>query len=380
MTSLGLARSAARTWTDPDTGRRVRMLSHGTKGGGMSYFRCGRHIPGGLMIVGIDGKHVLIDAATGDYEPIKDYRGHQLKLLRDGTLLNFDYQTREFIALPLPGGNPRVVGTLPENEKAQVADISCDGRTALLLDNHDPLAGELMPTTKDVERFWRYTNRPRHGALVALDLASGKRTVLYESDGYQPFHVEGHLDDPGLVRFAIDRYEGYNQRAFLVRTDGSGLRKVHPQEYGQLITHEFWWPDGKHIGYTYQDRRKDSQIHELPWCEYSPSQTRLGIADLEGRNVYLSEPINHYHTHLLAAHNGKLVSGSGTDCEWGVFASHFSFDNPRVDYVKLATIHTPYVPFRGQNVNCDFDHTGRWLLYADTIDGAFHLCAVEVDI
>ena len=50
--------------------------------------------------------------------------------------------------------------------------------------------------------------------------------------------------------------------------------------------------------------------------------------------------------------------------------------------IPLATIHTAYVPFRGQGVDCNFSADGRWLIYADKLDpeGPHQLFAVEVDL
>jgi hypothetical protein len=75
----------------------------------------------------------------------------------------------------------------------------------------------------------------------------------------------------------------------------------------------FWWPDGRLIGYTYQDRRGDTTIRELPWGEYSPCPTHLGIAGLDGAECYLSDPLNCYHSHLFVSPDGQWVCGEGTD-------------------------------------------------------------------
>jgi hypothetical protein len=52
--------------------------------------------------------------------------------------------------------------------------------------------------------------------------------------------------------------------------------------------------------------------------------------------------------------DGKLISGSGTDGHSFVYAAPFDWHSPRVDFIPLATIHPPYVPFHGQGVNCGF--------------------------
>jgi len=149
-----------------------------------------------------------------------------------------------------------------------------------------------------------------------------------------------------------------------------------------MVTHEFWWGDPDYIGYTYQDRRQDPTLRTHHWAEYSQADTRLGIADLSGREVYLSDPLNSYHSHLYRSKDGTLISGEGTEGHSFVYAARFDMANTKVEMTPLATIHTEYVPFRGQGVDCDFSADSRWLIYADKLDpnGPHQLFAVEVDL
>jgi hypothetical protein len=167
---------------------------------------------------------------------------------------------------------------------------------------------------------------------------------------------------------------------FTVRADGSEHRTIRVQEVGEMITHEFWWADPNFIGYTYQDRRGDPTVQELPWSEYAPVKTRLGIADLDGNEVYLSDPLNSYHSHLYVSRRGDYVSGEGTDGNSFVFAAPFSWDNTKIDFTALATIYTPYSAMLGQYVHADFSADSKWLLYNDTIDGVMQVCRVRVDV
>jgi hypothetical protein len=150
-----------------------------------------------------------------------------------------------------------------------------------------------------------------------------------------------------------------------------------------MVTHEFWWADPRFIGYTYQDRRKDPTLKTHHWAEYTTCPTRLGIADLSGREIYLSDPLNSYHSHLYRSPDGRLVSGEGTDGNSFICAAEFSWQSTRLAMQPLATIHTKYVPFRGQGVDCNFSANGKWLIYADKLDGddkPYQLYAVKVEL
>ena len=48
--------------------------------------------------------------------------------------------------------------------------------------------------------------------------------------------------------------------------------------------------------------------------------------------------------------------------------------------MPLATIHTPYLAFAGNQVNAGFSADSRWLIYNDTVDGKLQVCAVAVDL
>jgi hypothetical protein len=228
--------------------------------------------------------------------------------------------------------------------------------------------------------FWEYIERPRSGNLKLYDLDTGAVTNIVHTNGTCPFHVDTSPSDSELIRYAEDTLECNGQRMFSVRIDGTDLRVIRRQEHGEMITHEFWWADPNYIGYTYQDRRGDATVRAVPWCEYAAVATQLGIADLTGREVYLSDPLNSYHSHLYVSRTGQYVSGEGTHNNSLVYAAKFSWANTKVEMVPLATVHTPYATMSGQHVNADFSADDKWLLYNDLIDGVKQICRVRVDL
>ncbi|MGD0091045.1 MAG: hypothetical protein ABSE73_14095 [Planctomycetota bacterium] len=180
------------------------------------------------------------------------------------------------------------------------------------------------------------------------------------------------------MRYCLDMYDAYGQRIWAVRTDGSGQRMIRPQERGEFVTHEFWLGNSDLIGYTYQDRRRDPTLHEKPWGEYSPCPTHLGFASTEGKERWLSGPLNCYHTHIFVSPDGRWVCGEGTDGHSFVYAAPFSFQERHIEMVALAAVHAPYVPFRGQMVDAGFSADSKWLLFNDTVDGRLQVCACAV--
>lgn len=399
--------SSQPTWIDENTGRRVWQVTNSPEGALIGYFRFYKHLPDGRMLIHLPGgkgrgqfggRMGAVDPATGDVE-ILEYPGHYLKLrISDGQVwflkrpagfkmlesiaaVDRDFWRRgprDLWTANLPGGEAQFVAQLPEAVARQVSDITCDGSTLILEERHSEKVGSPVGST-EVEKMWAHFRRVRNGAIHAYDIASQTRRTLVETQDTTTFHVDTSPVDPTLVRYAHDMLECTGQRMFTVRTDGSELHPIRVQELGEMITHEFWWGDPNYIGYTYQDRRGDTTIHDLPWAEYAPVTTHLGVADLAGNEVFLSDPLNSYHSHLYVSRRGDLVCGEGTDDNSFVFAAPFAFENTKVDFSAMATIHTPYHPMSGQSVNSDFSADGKWLLFNDRIDGKMQVCRVQVD-
>lgn len=390
--------NTVRSFIDENTGREIRQLTDFEKGAHLGYFRMFRQLPDGRMLAWAKHEHghgIAIDAESGDVELLaQDF--WMLKFReRDGRawFIRSQEQTtkkarhaptgRQLWQVDLPHGLPEYVCDIPDGLPGEIEDITIDGRHLLSCVREQDLTQCPIPTTKDVACINRYFERPRRGEMWACDLHAGTFTKILETAGICPLHLDTSPVDPTLVRYCQDMPDAHGQRIWTIRIDGTGRTPIRLQAYGEMVTHEFWWADPRFIGYTYQDRRQDPTLKTHHWAEYGAGLTRLGIADLSGREVYLSDPLGSYHSHLYRSSCGTLVSGEGTDGHSFVYAAAFSWKTPRLALKPLATIHTTYVPFRGQGVDCNFSADGRWLVYADKISGddkPHQLFAVKVDL
>lgn len=387
-----------RSWIDENTGRRVWQLTNDPNGAAIGYFRYPRHLPNGHVLVHERGRRggglAMLDPETGEVQSL-GIPGRYLNLrISDGQMWflkrppgleiptdrkQWRLGPRDLYTVNLPEGEPQLLAHLPEEIAQHVSDITCDGSTLVLEERY----GERVESpvgSSDIEKMWAHFTRPRSGAMFTYDIASGTRNKIVETQDVSTFHVDTSPVDPTLIRFAHDMLECTGQRMFTVRTDGSDLRPIRVQELGEMITHEFWWPDSNSIGYTYQDRRGDTTIRDIPWCEYASITSHLGIANLQGEEVYLSDPLNSYHSHIYVSRCGTMVSGEGTHNNSFVFAAPFSWDSNKIDFQALATIHTDYHPMSGQGVDADFSADGKWMLYNDTIGGKMQVCRVQIDL
>lgn len=390
-----------RTFTDENTGRTIRQLTDLDRGAHLGYFRNFKQLPGGRILAWgrhANGGALVIHPEAGEVEHVPHKIG-ALKVRESDGLVWFvrsaadeshEKKDRKFdrslwtTRFPADGSfvAPTLLAEIPDDVPGVITDITIDGRYLILLDTVQDLVNCPIPTTKELSSIRRFYDRARHGRIWTYDLTTGECRKIYETKDLCPLHLDTSPSDPTLLRYCHDMYDSCGQRTWTIRIDGSDVRKIRPQAYGELVTHEFWWADPNYIGYTYQDRRAEKEaVHDCPWAEYSPSPTQLGIADLSGREVFLSDPLESYHSHLYMSPDGRYVCGEGTHSHSFVYAAPFSMDRSKLDMHRMATIHTEYVPFRGQGVDCNFSADGRWLIYADKIGGAKHhqLFAVEVD-
>ncbi|MHB0937145.1 MAG: hypothetical protein ACYC6A_12220 [Armatimonadota bacterium] len=386
-----------RTFVDEQTGRTIRQLTDLPHGAHLGYFRMFRQLPDGRMLAWARHEHgsaIVIDPESGDLKLIphrfrslkfREADGRNWYLRHKDPEARYDKKTKhahQLWHIDLPNGEPVFDMDVSEDLPGVVEDITIDGKHLILRHTEQDLTEYPIPTTKDVESINHYFSRPRRGELWVYRIADGQCWKVMETEGISPLHVDTSPADPELIRYALDMPDAQGQRVWTIRLDGSDQHLIRKQEFGEMITHEFWWSDPSYIGFTYQDRRNDPTLMTHHWAEYAYALTRLGIANLAGDQVYLSDPINSYHSHLYRSECGTLVSGEGTDGHSFVYAARFDMRDTKLQMIPLATIHTEYVPFRGQGVDCNFSADSKWLIYADKLDPEkpHQLFAVEVDL
>jgi hypothetical protein len=371
------------THADETTGRLVRQLTTVSTGAQLAYFRLPRNLPDGRVL--IHGAHeagdlLALDPESGEAEPVTSPPGALLRLREsDGCAWFWQAEKRELWEKPLPAGEPRLVATVPVEVAGDVHDVTCDGRTLI------GATCECEPSdiqgifSGDYRQMWRWIYRRRSATLWAWDTVTGRQTMLHEMPEHNPQHVDCSPTDPGLLKFAQDGLAVLDQRIHAVRVDGSDYRPIRPQAPGEWVHHEFWWPGGELIGYKFMDRAGDATLHQQPWAEFALRPLQLGIANLRGEEIYRSDPLGHYHSHLNVSADGRYITGEGThDYSFACLGS-FDMKSTALRLEPYATVHTPYLPAAGQGVECHVSPDGRWLLYNDTVEGVKQVCAVKVE-
>ncbi len=363
-----------REWIEPATGHRVVRLSNEA---GMSSFYF----------------HQNGFTATGDY----------LVLARRGGLAVLDWKTRETDWL----GEGRALGVLVGKKTRQAYYLTVNGTvrathipTGKTLDiaklppeirggsglaiNADEtlLGGSYVEGAKRVPRVAPSpTQRPDSGGSLearwAAHLPMRLYTVRIKDGDIKTFHprkewlnhVQFSPTDPELMMFCHEGPRHKVDRIWTIRTDGTGLRKIHTRQMDMEIAgHEFFSPDGKIIWYDLQ----------------TPKGKEFWLA---GRVLASEETIKyrvereHWSVHFNVSPDGKLFAGDGGGPRSvaapgnGQWIYLFTPRDGKLQAEKLVDLSRHDYSLEP---NVAFTPDGKWIVFRSNMHGATHTYAVEV--
>lgn len=324
-----------REWIDADTGHRVVRLSD-EPGTASLYFHQWSFTPDGRSVVVTTPQGIAtIDFTTRAITPLitGDVRIIQLgRLTGDLYFTRVEGEQLAVFALSLASRAERRLGLLPKG--ATISTVNSD-ETLLggTLTEAEPPAGELFPpnsgasarNTPQGEWMKSTDDRARDGrlftfaeqkerrlarrlaarlpmAIFTLDASSGELRIVHRATDWLN-HLQFSPRDPGQLMFCHEGPWHMVDRLWLIRTDGSGLTKVHTRTMNMEIAgHEFFSPDGRTVWYDLQTPRGESF-----W---------LASYDLvTGTRSRLHVERNAWSVHYNLSPDGTLFSGDGGDAE-----------------------------------------------------------------
>lgn len=222
--------------------------------------------------------------------------------------------------------------------------------------------------------------------IFTIDVRTGERRSVVRSTDWLN-HLLFSPTDPALLMFCHEGPWHKVDRIWTVRTDGSGLTRIHARTMNMEIAgHEFWAPDGKTIWYDLQTPRG-----EVFW---------LASYDLAtGQRRWLAVDRNEWSVHYNIAPDQKRFSGDGGDREMVAHApdgKYLYLFTPR-DIPDVAGIHAPGADalIRPGTLNSErlvdlsrhdyrlepnarFTPDGKWLVFRSNMEGRNGVYAVEV--
>lgn len=392
-------------WVDPDTGHRVRRLSE-KPGTASLYFHQDAFLK--------DGRRMLVSTpegiATLDLEtratrlilPKVDYTmggssglevGHRTGLvyfIAKNALWSIDpdsLERRPVAALPPHGrfsdinadetllvGTTSEPGYPPVNTWPPPGTVmhGPDGRVLTFAEMREVLINQRLEQRVPM-------------TLFTVDLRDGKVTTLLRTTDWLG-HVQFSPTDPSLVMFCHEGNWHKVDRLWTIRTDGTGLAKIHTRTMNMEIWgHEFFGADGKHIWYDLQTPRG-----EVFW-----------LASLElatGRRTWYSLERNAWSVHFNVSPDGTRFAGDGGDPEMvarapdGKWIYLFTPESiPDVAGIKAPGAESLIHPgvLRAKRLvnlqthdyrlepNVRFSPDGRWIVFRSNMGGEVHTYAVD---
>jgi oligogalacturonide lyase len=398
-------------WIDPNTGHRIIRLSR-EDGSQSSYFHQNQYTP--------DGKKLIFTSPTGlctvdlQTRAIEQIRAGQRSLLCVGQKTGLAYylsrgdQGMAIFAVDLNTKQDKKIVDVPQG--LSIANINCDetlaGGTIDLQRPQGP-TGMRDPNSPATSRTPADSNaasgarrgetrggqRPGFGSsntsrdmqLVTLNLKTGEVRKFNESHAWLN-HVQFSPTDPGQMLYCHEGTWQLMDRTWIIRTDGSGLTKVHPRTMNYEIEgHEFFSPDGKSIVYDLQTPRSHVfwvarydiktgkrtwyNLKQIEWSVHynlSPDQT-LFCGDGGGPSS-VAAPENGQWMYLFRPYIIPPVTGGASDPATLIETGYFESEK----LVNLAKHNYSLEP------NGQFTPDGKWIVFRSNMFGPSHVFEVEV--
>jgi oligogalacturonide lyase len=288
-------------WVDPTTGHKVIRLSRQPGRNTKFYFHQNAFTSDGRMLYsnfGADRKHrlFLVDLKTFEEKLVVEggTRGGIVGRKTDQFYYAVDGEVR---STNLRTGQTRVITKLPA-EWMYGSHFALNADETLLAGSYSEGMAEVQKSKPRREWFNAIFDAKLKAHLYVIDIATGNRRVIHSERAWVS-HVQFSPTDPQQLMFCHEGPWDKVDRIWTVRTDGTGLKKVHERTMvGEIAGHEFWGPDGRMIWFDLQQPRSTTFY--------------LAGQDLTtGRTVRYPLERDQWSLHYTVSDDGELFAGDG---------------------------------------------------------------------
>ncbi len=379
-------------WVDPDTGHRVLRLTTEPNSASLYFNQHGYTADGkGLVYSTPDGVSVL-DLATHESKHVVEGR---VRLLEAGQKNERVYYVKDGAAwwTGSDSGETHRIGALPP--RGSLSTVNADetllggtyiegtagqdygGRQAGSAQVH-PLD---QPKNKGQMMEERWASRLPM-AMFTINVNTGEVKVIHRSHDWLN-HLLFSPTDPGLLMFCHEGPWHKVDRIWTIRTDGTGLTKVHTRTMAmEIFGHEFWGADGKTIWYDLQTPRGEDF-----WVAGYNVDTHV-------RTWYHLQR-NEWSIHFNVSRDGKLFCGDGGDPgqvahapagEWIYLFRPEMIVNRGLEnagFVQPGVLRAEKLVNMSRHKyrlepNVSFTPDGKWVVFRSNMFGPTYVFAVEV--
>lgn len=423
LVSVAAETEIPKQWIDSDTGHRVVRLS--TEPGSSSlYFHQNGYTP--------QGDKLIITSPTGIYSvdlktlALKPIVQGELRLLFTGRKTRQVYyvarppQSSGGASQPRFGGEYTVMaadidtGATREVVKINGGSVgSINADETLLLGASAVREQPLQPGAARVDNRFDQANYQAKGPdgkpltfaeakevrlnerlearipmeIYTIDVKTGEKKVVHQATDWLN-HIQFSPTDPNLIMFCHEGPWHKVDRIWTIRTDGTGLTKVHTRTMNMEIAgHEFFSADGKTIWYDLQTPRGEDF-----WV--------AGYELSTGARTWYHLQRDEWSVHFNVSPDGKLFAGDGGDEEmvahakdgkwiW-LFRPQFIPDVAGIHAPDSASLIKPGY-FKAERLvnmakhdyrlepNITFTPDMKWLVFRSNMHGVTHVYAVEIE-
>ena len=288
-------------YTDPDTGVQVTRLTGWRANSNHLYFTNNCFYENGKKIVfesDRENAHNLfsMDLETGIIDQLTDFpvlpypRGYGfLESFVDPVQENCCFFAENILyILNVRTKELRQIYRMPKGFFHHISSITADGKyvlTSIYETGEDDFAGN--------RRLQEICDAKPLSQILRIPVSGGTAEVIWEERNFIA-HVNASPTDPDLLTFC---HEGHwnmvDHRLWLCRISTGEVRKLHPCGEQEMIGHEYWYADGKRIGYH----------------GHKAGEKILGTVDLDhGTDVSYGFPFNTGH---IFSQDEQLIVGDG---------------------------------------------------------------------
>lgn len=211
-------------------------------------------------------------------------------------------------------------------------------------------------------------------ALYRLDLQSMDLSQISPDLGFKIGHVQANPVDPGIVSYCWQH--AYREdapgivgntpvRIWWNRVDGTGGGPLGIQEFGLHRTHEFWFPDGRAMGYS-------ARYHFGP----NKGKQYIGMVTADGQENVLME------ANVGAAHSQVSPDGKHwvADLFDGPYLVLFAIDGRAINRTRVLFRHDSSWGSQATHPHPHFSPDGRCILFSTDRTGRPQVYTADVDI
>ena len=331
------------TRQDPDTGARITRLTPRDVTCHRNYFyqKCFTN-DGSKLIFGAEfgpqpspnWNYHLLDLQTQTATQLSEGAGENTFggfLSPDDRHLYFVRAERQLIRLELATLKEEVAYTVPEGWVGYgtwVANSKCTKMVGIEI-----AASDWFPLS-DWKKFDEMFHKKPRCRLFSIDLATGRRSVILEQQGWLGHPQYRPFDDNTVAYCHEGPHDLIDARMWFINEDGTNRRCAKEHLNGESCTHEFWVPDGSamiYVSYQKGDPERwirsldpvtlaDKPLMKMPQCSHL-------MSNQDGTLI-----VGDAFLHLFDLKSGTTRPIAHHDSSWGVYKASRQVTHPHPSF------------------------------------------------